>query len=139
MPEVVSAPPGTSVLVVDDDAATQRIVCQLLSASGMRPEVAASAEEALAVLESDTPDLVVLDWSLPGMSGIDLCKMLRRHRSLNTVPVLFLTAHSSGDDLVHAFDAGADDFVSKPFRAPELRARVLGLLRRTAIAPVATA
>jgi two-component system phosphate regulon response regulator PhoB len=130
-PEVVSAPPGTRVLVVDDDAATQTIVCQLLRASGICPETAGSAEEALAVLQTAPADLVVLDWSLPGMSGLELCKTMRQSGQLSSLPVLFLTAHSSGDDLVQAFDAGADDFVSKPFRAPELRARVLGLLRRS--------
>ncbi len=131
--EVVEAPPGTRVLVVDDDVATQTIVCQLLRASGICPETAGSAEEALAVLETAPADLVVLDWSLPGMSGVELCKELRKSAPLAALPVLFLTAHSSGDDLVQAFDAGADDFVSKPFRAPELRARVLGLLRRTRV------
>ncbi len=130
-PELVSAPPGTRVLVVDDDAATQTIVCQLLSASGICPESAGSAEEALAVLESTHTDLVVLDWSLPGMSGVELCQKLRENGRLSALPVLFLTAHGASDDLVQAFDAGADDFVSKPFRAPELRARVLGLLRRS--------
>jgi len=130
-PELVSAPPGTRVLVVDDDSATQSIVCQLLRSSGICPDSAGSAEEALAVLESAPADLVVLDWSLPGMSGVELCQKLRASRRLSAVPVLFLTAHSSSDDLVRAFEAGADDFVSKPFRAPELRARVLGLLRRS--------
>jgi two-component system phosphate regulon response regulator PhoB len=75
-------------------------------------------------------DLVVLDWNLPGMSGVEFCKRLRKDRSLCGLPVLFLTAHSSGKDLLEAFDAGADDFVSKPFRALELSARMLGLLRR---------
>jgi len=130
-PELVSAPPGTRVLVVDDDAATQTIVCQLLRSSGICPESAGSAEEALAVLESTSADLVVLDWSLPGMTGVELCQKLRQDTRLAGLPVLFLTAHSTSEDLVRAFEAGADDFVSKPFRAPELRARVLGLLRRS--------
>jgi two-component system phosphate regulon response regulator PhoB len=75
-------------------------------------------------------DLVVLDWSLPGMSGVDLCRKLRKEARFGALPILFLTAHSTSDELITAFDAGADDFVSKPFRAPELKARVLGLLRR---------
>jgi two-component system, OmpR family, phosphate regulon response regulator PhoB len=130
-PELICAPPGTRVLVVDDDSATQTIVCQLLRSSGICPDSAGSAEEALAVLESSPADLVVLDWSLPGMSGVELCQRLREDQRLAGLPVLFLTAHSTSDDLVRAFDAGADDFVCKPFRAPELRARVLGLLRRS--------
>jgi two-component system phosphate regulon response regulator PhoB len=119
------------VLVVDDDSATQTIVCELLRSSGICPDSAGSAEEALALLESTPADLIVLDWSLPGMTGVELCQMLRQNDRLAALPVLFLTAHSASEDLVHAFEAGADDFVSKPFRAPELRARVLGLLRRS--------
>jgi two-component system phosphate regulon response regulator PhoB len=64
------------------------------------------------------------------MSGIDLCRKLRGEPRFGSLPILFLTAHSTSDELITAFDAGADDFVSKPFRAPELKARVLGLLRR---------
>jgi two-component system, OmpR family, phosphate regulon response regulator PhoB len=131
IPHPVCAAPGTRVLVVDDDRAVQTIVTTMLEASGMSALHAGSAEEAWSRLSADNVDLVVLDWSLPGMSGIDLCKRLRADHRLSPVPVLFLTAHSSSEDLVSAFEAGADDFVSKPFRAPELKARVLGLLRRT--------
>ena len=91
---------------------------------------AGSAEEAYGMLSGAAVDLVVLDWSLPGMSGVDLCKKLRGDKRFGSLPILFLTAHSTSDELITAFDAGADDFVSKPFRAPELKARVLGLLRR---------
>ena len=102
----------------------------MLKASGMSALQPARPKK-LELPERDSVDLIVLDWSLPGMTGIDLCKRLRADCRLAPVPVLFLTAHSSSEDLVAAFEAGADDFVSKPFRAPELKARVLGLLRRT--------
>ena len=131
IPHPVRAAPGTRVLVVDDDSAVQSIVGTMLEASGISALGAGSAEEAWTALKAADVDLVVLDWSLPGMSGIEFCRKLRQDPRSSALPVLFLTAHSSSDDLVSAFDAGADDFVSKPFRAPELKARVLGLLRRT--------
>jgi two-component system, OmpR family, phosphate regulon response regulator PhoB len=129
-PQPIRARPGTRVLVVDDDSALQGIVGAMLETSGISALSAGSAEEAYGLLAGDAVDLVVLDWSLPGMSGIDLCRKLRGEKRFGALPILFLTAHSTSDELITAFDAGADDFVSKPFRAPELKARVLGLLRR---------
>jgi two-component system phosphate regulon response regulator PhoB len=131
VPHPVCAAPGTRVLVVDDDSAQQTIVGAMLQASGICAVSVGSAEEALQTLKTVPVDLLVLDWSLPGMSGLELCHKLRQDPRFSVLPVLFLTAHSSSEDLVTAFEAGADDFVSKPFRAPELKARVLGLLRRT--------
>ena len=137
IPHPVQAAPGTRVLIVDDDTSLQTIVGTMLEASGISAVRAGSAEEAWDVMAHSPVDLLVLDWSLPGMSGLDLCKKLRSDARFGPLPILFLTSHSSSDDLVTAFDAGADDFVSKPFRAPELKARVLGLLRRTKPPPAA--
>jgi two-component system phosphate regulon response regulator PhoB len=131
LPHPVQAAPGTRVLVVDDDSAQQTILLTMLEASGIAGVSVGSAEEAWQTLLTNPVDLVVLDWSLPGMSGLELCQELRKDPRFGVLPILFLTAHSASDDLVTAFEAGADDFVSKPFRAPELKARVLGLLRRT--------
>lgn len=131
----IRAPAGTSVLVVDDDADLLNVVSAMLRAAGFSVSGVPSAEEAFDNLRSDRPNLVVLDWNLPGMSGIDFCHRLRRDPSLARLPVLFLTAHSSTQDVVTAFAAGADDFVSKPFRGPELAARVLGLIRRANLPP----
>jgi len=131
IPHAVRAAPGTRVLVVDDDSAQQTIVLSMLQASGIAAVSVGSAEEALQTLTTTEIDLLVLDWALPGMSGLELCQKLRKDPHFGVLPILFLTAHSSSDDLVTAFEAGADDFVTKPFRAPELKARVLGLLRRT--------
>lgn len=130
VPHPVRARPGTRVLVVDDDRALHGILGAMFETSGIAALSAGSAEEAYGLLAGDAVDLVVLDWSLPGMSGIDLCRKLRGEPRFGSLPILFLTAHSTSDELITAFDAGADDFVSKPFRAPELKARVLGLLRR---------
>ncbi len=128
--EVVQAPPGTTVLVVDDDPALRSIVCAMLCTSNIKTLQVESAEEALDWLTLNSADLLVLDWGLPGMNGVELCQRLRKDERHQGLPILFLTGHSSSTDQEEAFAAGADDFVSKPFRAPELRARALGLLRR---------
>lgn len=130
-PVEVAAPPDTRVMVVDDDLECRNVIGRMLRGAGFEIATAASAEEAFDRLRELTCDLIVLDWNLPGMTGIDFCKRLRRERPFGHVPVLFLTALSSRADVKEAFSAGADDFLSKPFRAPELAARVLGLLRRS--------
>ncbi len=122
------------VLLVDDDEDTQAMIAEMLSAIDIHVELASDAEEALDRMVLEAFDLVILDWNLPGMSGLELCKELRRHPRFAPIPILFLTAKSGQRDLVDAFAAGADDFVAKPFRAPELGARLLALLRRAKIA-----
>ena len=131
----MTAPADCQALVVDDDPDVRTVVSAVLSRSGFVVSLAASAEEAFDQLRESKVDLLVLDWNLPGMSGIELCERLRREPRHEHLPILFLTGHSSSQDLVNAFAAGADDFVSKPFRAPELAARVLGLVRRAQLSP----
>lgn len=138
-PRVSSSPPprgtlpsgaGARVLVVDDDADIRDMVAAMLEAVGLIVTTAANAEEALGHFRTTSFDLVVLDWNMPKMSGIDLCRTLRQRAGLMALPVLFLTANTSSSDMVEAFAAGADDYVVKPFRAPELGARIFSLLRR---------
>ncbi len=131
----IKAPADAFVLIVDDDSDLQNVVCAMLRSAGFAATAVSSAEEAFDSLRQARPDLMVLDWNLPGMSGVDFCRRLRREPKLSRLPVLFLTAHSSTSDIVEAFQAGADDFVSKPFRAPELAARVFGLIRRAHMPP----
>ncbi len=131
----ISAPSDSSVLVIDDDPDLMNVVSAMLRAAGFAVAGAYSAEEAFDSLRASLPSLIVLDWNLPGMNGLDFCRRLRREKSFSRLPVLFLTAHSSTQDVVAAFAAGADDFVSKPFRGPELAARVLGLIRRANLPP----
>jgi two-component system, OmpR family, phosphate regulon response regulator PhoB len=135
LPIKIEAPPDTSVLVIDDDRDVQDVVSAVLSRSGFGVSSVSSAEEAFDRLREIKVDVLVLDWNLPGMTGLEFCKRLRRDHRLSRLPVLFLTAHSTSQDLVDAFAAGADDFVSKPFRTPELAARVLGLVRRALLPP----
>jgi CheY-like chemotaxis protein len=126
----IEAPPGTRILVVDDDEAVQEMLGNLLSSAGFGVNAVSSAEEALDRMRESPAHLVVLDWNLPGMSGIEFCTRLRQDPRHSRLPVLFLTARSCTCDLLEAFRAGADDFVSKPFRVLELGARLISLLRR---------
>ncbi len=121
------------VLLVDDDADIREVVGAMLEAVGLVVEPAVSAEAALERVRETHFDLLVLDWSLPGMTGLELCRRIRAEAQLSALPVLFLTAHNSSKDIVDAFASGADDYVSKPFRAPELGARIFGLLRRARV------
>jgi two-component system phosphate regulon response regulator PhoB len=130
--------PSARVLLVDDDRDIREVVGAMLDAVGLAVEGATSAEEALERVRKSAFDLVVLDWNLPGMTGIELCRLIRKDASLSTLPVLFLTAHASSRDIVEAFASGADDYVVKPFRAPELGARIFGLLRRARMTQPAT-
>jgi two-component system phosphate regulon response regulator PhoB len=122
---------GAHVLVVDDDAATRDMVVAMLEAVGLIVGTAETAEDALARVGKEYYDLIVLDWNLPQMNGLDLCKEIRRRDDVSHLPILMLTGNAASKDVVLAFAAGADDYVTKPFRAPELGARIFSLLRRS--------
>jgi two-component system phosphate regulon response regulator PhoB len=120
---------GSRILVVDDDPDIRDVVSAMLEAVGLDVTTRTSAEDALAAVQQASFDLLVLDWHLPKMTGVELCRTIRRELGI-TLPVLFLTANTSSQDMVDAFASGADDYVIKPFRAPELGARIFSLLRR---------
>ena len=122
---------GARVLLVDDDAEVCDVVGAMLEAVGFSIESVPTGERALERLAKGDIDMVVLDWTLPGMSGIELCRAVRHDATHGAIPVIFLTANASSRDIVDAFASGADDYVVKPFRAPELGARIFGLLRRS--------
>jgi two-component system, OmpR family, response regulator MprA len=117
-----------SILVVDDDAPIRRMLDRTLRAEGYDVVAAADGGAALAAVERAAPDLVVLDVAMPGMDGLAVCRRLR-DKGL-ALPILLLTARDAVDDRVAGLDAGADDYVVKPFAATELLARVRALLRR---------
>jgi two-component system phosphate regulon response regulator PhoB len=118
------------VLVVEDDAAIAELMRYNLVAEGLRPTIALTGEEAEMQVAEDNFDLIVLDWMLPGLSGIELCRRLRRREGTRSVPILMLTARSEEGDKVRGLSTGADDYVVKPFSVPEMMARVKALLRR---------
>jgi two-component system response regulator MprA len=119
------------VLVVDDERAVRESLRRALTLEGYEVDLAADGEEALSRLQSrDEPDAVVLDVLMPGLNGLEVCRRLRELGS--RVPVLMLTARDQVDDRVAGLDAGADDYVVKPFALEELFARVRALLRRSA-------
>lgn len=133
-PKPTSWPPragrGARILVVDDDPDIRAVVAAMLATVGLVVTAKESAEEAFAAVQQESFDLLVLDWNLPKMTGLDLCRMIRRDKHIS-LPVLFLTANASSQDMLDAFACGADDYMVKPFHAPELSARIFSLLRRT--------
>ena len=122
----------TCILVVDDDPAIREMVGMALTRAGYEMLVAGSALEARRIIASQRPDLVLLDWMLPGQSGFELARQLHAGNPCNSPPVIMLTARDQETDKVAALEAGADDYVAKPFSVSELLARIKAVLRRTA-------
>ena len=120
----------TSILVVEDEAALAELLRYNLEAAGHAVRAVASGEAAETALAEDRFDLVVLDWMLPGVSGIELCRRLRARPETQGLPILMLTARGEEADRVRGLSTGADDYVVKPFSIVELQARVKALLRR---------
>ena len=125
-----SASVKPKVLVVEDETALVELLRYNLEQAGFRVSVAYDGEEALASVQEDVPDLVLLDWMLPLMSGIEVCRQLRRQTTTANLPIIMLTARGEEGDRVRGLDAGADDYVSKPFSPSELVARIRAVLRR---------
>ena len=118
------------VLIVEDESALVELLRYNLEQSGFKVMVAGDGEEALASVQEDVPDIILLDWMLPLMSGIEVCRQLRRQTSTANVPIIMLTARGEEGDRIRGLDAGADDYVSKPFSPTELVARIRAVLRR---------
>jgi two-component system phosphate regulon response regulator PhoB len=120
------------ILIVEDEQAIREMVCLALSQGGYDCLEAADTNEAQQRILEGLPDLILLDWMLPGMSGIDYARKLRRDKLTQGVPVIMLTARTQEEDKVRGLDTGADDYIIKPFSTRELVARIKALLRRTA-------
>lgn len=129
------------IMVVEDEPALAALLEYNLSKEGFDVRVSGDGEDALLLLAEETPDIVLLDWMLPGLSGIEICRRIRASAETRDTPVIMLTARSEEGDRVRGLDTGADDYLTKPFSVPELIARVRALLRRarpTLAAEVAT-
>ena len=119
------------ILIVEDEPAIRDMVAFALSRAGYEPAHAADAMRAQESIAERVPDLILLDWMLPGMPGLDLARRLRRDGLTREVPIIMLTARGEENDRVSGLDAGVDDYVVKPFSARELIARIKAVLRRT--------
>ncbi|KQT76893.1 phosphate regulon transcriptional regulator PhoB [Methylobacterium sp. Leaf466] len=129
---------STRILIVEDEEALTLLLRYNLEAEGFTVDAAARGDEADLRLQEQLPDLVLLDWMLPGLSGIELCRRIRARRESETLPVIMLTARGEEGDRIRGLGTGADDYIVKPFSVPELLARVRALLRRAKPAHVAS-
>ena len=120
----------TQVLIVEDEAALVELLRYNLEKEGFRVTSVADGEEALSAIAENPPDLVILDWMLPLVSGLEVCRQIRRKPETRELPVIMLTARGEEADRVRGLEGGADDYVSKPFSPSELVARVRALMRR---------
>ena len=123
---------AASILVVEDEPAIQELIAVNLEHAGHRVIRAPNAERALEQLGGALPDLMLIDWMLPGMSGLALARSLRREARTRDIPIILLTARAEEQDKVNGLDAGADDYITKPFSPRELVARIRAVLRRRA-------
>jgi two-component system phosphate regulon response regulator PhoB len=123
---------AATILVVEDEPAIQELISYNLELAGHQTLRAENAEQALEMVHEALPDLVVLDWMLPGMSGVEFARRLRADKRTHAVPVIMLTARAEERDKLAGLDTGADDYITKPFSPRELSARVKAVLRRRA-------
>jgi two-component system, OmpR family, phosphate regulon response regulator PhoB len=119
------------ILVVEDEASIREMVAFALRKAGMEPMHAADSRAAQVAIADTVPDLILLDWMLPGMSGLELARHLRKQELTAEVPIIMLTARGEEMDRVNGLDAGVDDYVVKPFSTRELIARIKAVLRRS--------
>jgi two-component system phosphate regulon response regulator PhoB len=130
MPEGFNGGAKPTILVVEDEAALLALLRYNLERQGFNVEEATDGQEALLRIAEAKPDLVLLDWMLPAMSGIEVCRQIRRRPATRDLPVIMVTARTEDQDAVRALDTGADDYIAKPFAVEALLARIRALLRR---------
>ncbi len=122
---------NTLVLIVEDDPSLVELLSYNLQSAGFDTQVETDGEGAIAAIENRTPDIVVLDWMIPNLSGIDVCRRVRAMPENHDVPIIMLTARSEETDKILGLEVGADDYMVKPFSPKELIARIHAILRRS--------
>ena len=120
-----------TVLIVDDERAIRDMLRMALEVAKFRCLEAENIRDAHALVVDERPDIILLDWMLPGDSGLELLRRMRRDQSTDSIPVIMLTAKTTEDNVIQGLDVGADDYITKPFAPKELIARIRALLRRT--------
>jgi two-component system phosphate regulon response regulator PhoB len=120
-----------NVLVVEDEDAIREMLGMVLEQADFSVRAAPDAHRALALMNQKEPDLILLDWMLPGLSGVEWARRLKKDQAFNEIPIILLTARGEEEDRVRGFEVGADDYVTKPFSTRELIARIKAVLRRT--------
>ena len=120
----------SQILIVEDEPAQREVLAYALKKAGYQVRVASDGDEAELELAEERPDLVLLDWMMPGVSGLELCRRIRATKGNADLPVIMLTARGEEDDVVRGLDVGADDYVAKPYSMTELQARIRRALRR---------
>jgi len=123
--------PEINVLVVEDEEAIREMLLMVLEQADFSVQAASDTQQALNLLSAHVPDLILLDWMLPGMSGVEWAKRLKKDKIYGDIPVILVTARGEEEDKVRGLDVGADDYVSKPFSPRELIARIRAVLRRS--------
>lgn len=120
-----------NVLVVEDEEAIREMLVMVLEQADFCVQAAADTQQALMLMNERTPDLILLDWMLPGMSGVDWAKRLKKDKIHGEIPVILVTARGEEEDKVRGLDVGADDYITKPFSPRELIARIRAVMRRS--------
>jgi two-component system, OmpR family, phosphate regulon response regulator PhoB len=121
---------AANILIVEDEPAIQELLALNIIQAGHQPIRALTVEQAQLIMQNTTPDLILLDWMLPGMSGIEFARKLKADELTKTIPIIMLTARGEETDKVRGLEVGADDYVTKPFSPRELNARIKAVLRR---------
>jgi two-component system phosphate regulon response regulator PhoB len=119
------------ILIVEDDPSLSELLAYNFDSAGFKASIVSEGDEALPTILDELPDLVILDWMLPNLSGIEICRQIRQHPDIKKTPIIMLTAKGEEAERIRGLETGADDYVIKPFSPSELIARIKAVLRRT--------